>query len=153
MLFLPEKYLGSTVLLPVLAAAGLGYGAVTVLATVLLALRMTRRTYIALAAATVLLSAGLGVGWALGGVAGLATGAAAGALTATLVLALLAAPALPAGTLGSTARTVLVAAVLLVVLLLTAHLLVLWLICAAVGGLLALRPDLVRGLLHRRSRR
>jgi O-antigen/teichoic acid export membrane protein len=153
MLVLPEKYLGSTVLLPVLAAAGLGYGAVTVLATVLLALRMTRRTYIALAAATVLLSAGLGVGWALGGVAGLATGAAAGALTATLVLALLAAPALPAGTLGSTARTVLVAAVLLVVLLLTAHLLVLWLICAAVGGLLALRPDLVRGLLHRRSRR
>ena len=153
MLFLPDKYLGSTALLPVLAAAGLGYGAVTVLATVLLALRMTRRTYIALAAATVLLSAGLGVGWALGGVAGLATGAAAGALTATLVLALLAAPALPAGTLGSTARTVLVAAVLLVVLLLTAHLLVLWLICAAVGGLLALRPDLVRGLLHRRSRR
>ncbi|MDT0351223.1 lipopolysaccharide biosynthesis protein [Pseudonocardia charpentierae] len=153
MLFLPDKYLGSTVLLPVLAAAGLGYGAVTVLATVLLALRMTRRTYIALVAATVLLSAGLGVGWVLGGVAGLATGAAAGALTATLVLALLTAPALPAGTLGSTARTVLVAAVLLVVLLLTAHLLVLWLICAAVGGLLALRPDLVRGLLHRRPRR
>ena len=103
MLFLPEKYLGSTVLLPELAAAGLGYGAVTVLATVLLALRLTRRTYLALAAATVCLGAGLGVGWALDGVDGLAAGAAAGALTATLLLAILAAPALPPGTLGSTA--------------------------------------------------
>ena len=84
MLFLPEKYLGSTVLLPQLAAAGLGYGAITVLATVLLALRMTRRTYVALAAATVLLAAGLGVGWALHGVNGMAAGAAIGALSATL---------------------------------------------------------------------
>ena len=153
MLFLPEKYLGSTVLLPQLAAAGLGYGAVTVLATVLLALRMTRRTYVALAAATVLLAAGLGVGWALHGVNGMAAGAAIGALSATLVLAVLAAPALPRGTLGSTARTTLVAAVLLVVLLLTARIPVLWLVCAAVGGLLALRPDVVRRVLRRRSRR
>lgn len=153
MLFLPEKYLGSTALLPELAAAGLGYGAVTVLATVLLALRLTRRTYLALAAATVCLSAGLGVGWVLDGVDGLAAGAAAGALTATLLLAILAAPALPPGTLGSTARTTLIAAVLLVVLLLTAHLPVLWLACAAVGGLLALRPDLVRRAVARRSRR
>ena len=60
-----------------------------------------------------------------------------------MVLAVLAAPALPRGTLGSTMRTVLVAAVLLVVLLLTARIPVLWLVCATVGGLLALRPDLV----------
>jgi O-antigen/teichoic acid export membrane protein len=153
LLFLPEKYIGSTDLLPELAAAGLGYGAVTVLATVLLALRMTRRTYAALVAATVCLGAGLGVGWALNGVNGLAVGAAVGALTATLLLAMLAAPALPRGQLGSTARTLLIAAVLLVVLLLTAHLPALWLVCAAVGGLLALRPDLVRRALHRRSRR
>ena len=153
MLFLPDKYLGSTVLLPQLAAAGLGYGAMTVLATVLLALRMTRRTYVALVAATVLLGAGLGVGWALHGVNGMAVGAAVGALSATLVLAVLAAPALPHGTLGSTLRTALVAAVLLVVLLLTVHVPVLWLVCATVGGLLALRPDLVRRAVHRRSRR
>ena len=152
-LFLPDKYLGSTVLLPQLAAAGLGYGAITVLATVLLALRMTRRTYAALVAATVLLAAGLGVGWALHGVNGMAVGAAVGALSATLVLAVLAAPALPRGTLGSTMRTVLVAAVLLVVLLFTARIPVLWLVCATVGGLLALRPDLVRRAVHRKLRR
>jgi O-antigen/teichoic acid export membrane protein len=153
MLFLPDKYLGSTVLLPLLAAAGLGYGAITVLATVLLALRMTGRTYAALVAATVLLSAGLGVGWALDGVNGLAVGAAVGALSATLVLAVLAAPALPHGTLGSTVRTALVAVALLGVLLLTARIPVLWLVCAAVGGLLALRPDLVRRAVHRKPRR
>jgi hypothetical protein len=104
-------------------------------------------------AATVCLGAGLGVGWVLDGVNGLAAGAAVGALTATLLLAILAAPALPPGQLGSIARTMLIATVLLVVLLLTAHLPVLWLVCAAVGGLLALRPDLVRRALHRRSRR
>lgn len=153
MLFLPERYIGSTVLLPELAAAGLGYGAVTVLATVLLAVRMTRRTYVALAAATVCLGTGLGVGWALDEVSGLAAGAAVGALTATLLLAILAAPALPPGTFGSTARTTLIAAALLVVLLLTAHLPVLWLVCAGIGGLLALRPDLVRRAVARRSRR
>jgi len=101
----------------------------------------------------VLLGAGLGVGWALHGVNGMAIGAAIGALSATLVLAVLAAPALPRGTLGSTMRTVLVAAVLLVVLLLTAHVPVLWLVCSAVGSLIALRPDLVRRAMHRRSRR
>lgn len=148
-LFLPERYVGSNALLPALAGAGLGYGAVTVLATVLLALRMTRRTHVALAAATVLLATGLGVGWAAGGVAGLAVGAAAGALTATLVLALLAAPALPADSLSSTARAALVAAVLLVVLVLTASFPVLWLACAAVGGVLALRPDLLRKAVRR----
>jgi O-antigen/teichoic acid export membrane protein len=153
MLFLPEKYIGSTVLLPELAAAGLGYGAVTVLATVLLALRMTRRTYVALTAATVCLGGGLGVGWAVDEVNGLAVGAAVGALSATLLLAILTAPALPPGTFASTARTTLIAAVLLAVLLLTAHLPVLWLACAAVGGLLALRPDLVRKAVARRSRR
>ncbi|MDT7581062.1 MAG: hypothetical protein QOK35_2326 [Pseudonocardiales bacterium] len=149
MLFLPERYVGSTTLLPVLAAAGLGYGAVTVLATVLLALRMSRRTHVALAASTILLAAGLGVGWAMDGVAGLAVGAAAGALVATLVLALLAAPALSAEIVRSTARAALVAAVLLVVLLLTASIPVLWLACAAVGGVLALRPDLVRKVVRR----
>jgi len=110
---------------------------------------MTRRTHIALVASTVLLAAGLGVGWALDGVAGLAVGAATGALVATLVLALLAAPALSAEIVRSTARAALVAAVLLVVLLLTASIPVLWLACAAVGGVLALRPDLVRKVVRR----
>jgi len=43
--------------------------------------------------------------------------------------------------------------VLLVVLLLTARIPVLWLVCATVGGLLALRPDVASRVLRRRSRR
>ena len=149
LLVLPERYAASTALLPALAVAGLGYGAVTVLATVLLALRMTRRTHLALAGATACLAVGLGAGWAADGVTGLAIGAAAGALAATVLLALLAAPALPAGTAGATARTALVAAGLLGVLLLAARSPAVWLVCAAVGGLLALRPDLVRRVVGR----
>jgi O-antigen/teichoic acid export membrane protein len=75
MLFLPERYIESTALLPELAAAGLGYGAVTVLATVLLALQLTRRTYLSLVGSTVCIAAGLGLGWAADGVTGLAVGA------------------------------------------------------------------------------
>jgi O-antigen/teichoic acid export membrane protein len=151
MLFLPERYIESTALLPVLAAAGLGYGAVTVLATVLLALQLTRRTYLSLVGSTVCVAAGLGLGWAADGVTGLAVGAAVGALTATVLLALVSAPVLPPGTLGATARALLVAAVLFAVLLLTARVPVLWLVCAVTGSLLALRPDLVGRALHRRS--
>jgi O-antigen/teichoic acid export membrane protein len=153
MLFLPRQYIASTALLPWLAGAGLGYGSITVIATVLLALRMTRRTYLALAAATVLEGLGLGVGWAMNGVTGFAVGAAVGSLAATLVLCFLAAPAVPVGTFTATVRAILIAAGLLVVLLLTEHIPLLWLACAAVGGVLALRPDLVRTALHRKVRR
>jgi O-antigen/teichoic acid export membrane protein len=153
MLFLPRQYLEATALLPWLAAAGLGYGSITVIATVLLALRMTRRTYLALAGATVCLAAGLGVGWAVDGVTGFAVGAGVGALSATLLLCALAAPAAPDGTFRDTVKSVLVAAVLLVVLLLTERVPLLWLACAAIGGALALRPDLVRTALHRKVRR
>ncbi len=149
MLVLPQRYRDSTALLPELAAAGLGYGAITVLVTVLLARRMTRRTHLALAAATGLVTAGLGAGWAVDGVPGLAVGTAAGTLAAAVVLVLLAAPALPAGTVRDTARTALAAAVLLVVLLLAAPLPVFWTVCAAVGGLASLRPDLVRRAVRR----
>ena len=149
LLILPARYVGSTALLPQLAAAGLGYGTVTVLATVLLALRMTRRTHAALVAATGCLAAGLGFGWALDGVVGLANGAAAGALAATAVLTVLALPALPAGTVPGTLRTLAAAAALLVLLLLTARVPALWVACAAVGGLVALRPELPRRLVRR----
>ena len=149
LLVLPERYVAATGLLPELAAAGLGYGALTVLATVLLALRMTRRTHAALLVAVAAVGAGLGVGWALGGVTGLAVGAAAGALTATAVVALLAEPALPAGTPGATLRATAAAAVLLVVLLLAADVPLLWLACAAVGSLLALRPELLARAVRR----
>jgi hypothetical protein len=86
-------------------------------------------------------------------VTGFAVGAAVGSLAATLVLCALTAPAVPEGTFRDTVKSVLVAAVLLVVLLLTEHIPLLWLACAAIGGVLALRPDLVRTALHRRVRR
>jgi O-antigen/teichoic acid export membrane protein len=142
-LILPPAYVGSVRLLPALAVAGLGYGALTVLATVLLALRRTRRTRAGLLAATVAMTAGLGVGWVVAGVVGLAIGAAVGAAATTGVLAVLTAPVLPPGAAGDLARCVAIAAMLLGVLLVASSVPVLWLGCAAVGGLLALRPDLV----------
>jgi O-antigen/teichoic acid export membrane protein len=148
-LILPAEYVGSVRLLPALAVAGLGYGALTVLATVLLALRLHGRTRLGLAAATVAMTAGLGFGWAAGGVTGLAVGAAVGAVLATAVLGVLAAPVLPPGTARDLGRDVAVAVVLLAVLLLVAPVPLLWLGCAAVGGLLALRPDLVQRAVRR----
>jgi glycosyltransferase involved in cell wall biosynthesis/O-antigen/teichoic acid export membrane protein len=139
LLVLPADYAASLALAPWLAAAGLGYGAVTVLATVLLAVRRYARTRAALAVAVVALPAGLLAGWALGGVAGLAVGAAAGALAATAGMALIAAPVLPAGTGRATARDVALAAVLLAVAWLTRGVPVLWLAVAALAGLYVLR--------------
>ena len=143
-LILPAAYLGSVRLLPALAVAGLGYGALTVLATVLLALRLHGRTRLGLAAASASIAAGLGIGWAVDGVTGFAVGAAVGAVVATGVFGVLAARVFPSGTAGDLARGVGVAAVLLGVLSLVASIPLLWLACAAAGGVLALRPDLVR---------
>jgi O-antigen/teichoic acid export membrane protein len=143
-LVLPAAYVDSVRLLPALAVAGLGYGALTVLATVLLALRMHGRTRLGLVAATVAIAAGLGIGWAFDGVTGLAVGAAAGAVVATGALGVLAAPVLPSGTSGDVIRAVAVAAALLAVLFLVSSVPVLWLGCAAVGGIFALKPDLLR---------
>jgi glycosyltransferase involved in cell wall biosynthesis/O-antigen/teichoic acid export membrane protein len=139
LLVLPDEYAASLALAPWLAAAGLGYGAVTVLATVLLAVRSYTRTRVALAVAAVALPAGLLVGWALGGVGGLAVGAAVGALTATAGMAVIAAPVLPAGTGGATARDVALAAVLLALAWSTRGVPVLWLGVAVLAGLLVLR--------------
>jgi hypothetical protein len=111
---------------------------------VLLALRLHGRTRLGLVAATVAIAGGLGVGWALDGVTGLAVGAAVGAVIATGALGVLAAPVLPSGTTGDLLRSGAVAAILLGVLLMAAPIPLLWLACAAAGGLLALRPDLVR---------
>jgi glycosyltransferase involved in cell wall biosynthesis/O-antigen/teichoic acid export membrane protein len=136
---LPVEYAGSLALTPWLAAAGLGYGAVTVLATVLLAVRRYARTRAALAVAVVAMPTGLLVGWALGGVDGLAVGSAVGALVATAGMAVIAAPVLPAGTAWATARDVLAAAVLLALAWSTRGVWPAWLAVALLAGLLALR--------------
>ena len=139
LLVLPADYAASLALAPWLAAAGLGYGAVTVLSTVLLAVRRYARTRAALAVAVVALPAGLLTGWALGGVDGLAVGAAVGALAATAGMAVIAAPVLPAGTASATVRDGALAAVLLVLAWLTRGVPVLWLAVALLAGLLVLR--------------
>ncbi len=139
LLVLPAEYATALGLTPWLAAAGLGYGAMTVLATVLLALRHYRRTRAALAVAVVALPIGLLAGWALDGVHGLAAGAAVGALVATVGMAVIAAPVLPAGTGWATLRDVLAAGVLLGAAWLARPAPVLWLGVAAVAGLFVLR--------------
>jgi glycosyltransferase involved in cell wall biosynthesis/O-antigen/teichoic acid export membrane protein len=139
LLVLPADYAASLAVAPWLAAAGLGYGAVTVLATVLLAVRRYARTRAALAVAVVAMPTGLLVGWTLGGVEGLAVGAAVGALAATVGMAVIAAPVLPAGTGWATARDVLAATVLLALAWSTRGVWPAWLAVALLAGLLALR--------------
>ena len=141
LLVLPAEYAASLALAPWLAAAGLGYGAVTVLATVLLAVRRYARTRAALAVAVVALPAGLLTGWALGGVDGLAVGAAVGALAATAGMAVIAAQVLPAGTASATVRDGALAAVLLVPAWLTRGVPVLWLAVALLAGLFVVRAS------------
>lgn len=135
---LPAEYAPSVALAPWLAAAGLGYGGMTVLATVLLAVRRYARTRAALAVAVVALPAGLLAGWALGGVDGLAVGSAVGALAATAAMAVIAAPVLPTGTGWATARDVLAAAVLLALAWATRGIWPAWLAVAVLAGLVAL---------------
>lgn len=94
----PQKYHGSLGLLPWLAASGLGYAVLMVLATILLAMRAYRRCQIGLACACLLVIGGLWIGWQLNAVSGMAVGSAIGAVTAGLVLTLLARPVLASAT-------------------------------------------------------
>jgi len=97
-LVLPDRYAESLDMLPWLAAAGLGYATLTVLTTVLLALRAYRGCKLGLVASTLLVAGGLLIGWQAGGVFGFAAGSAIGSLLAAAVLAVIAFPLLPAGT-------------------------------------------------------
>lgn len=139
LLVLPARYSGSLSVLPWLALAGLGYGAVTVLAVALLALRAYRRSLLGLFVAVVALGAGLLGGWFADRTDGTAIGGALGAVAAATFLALLARPLLPtalAGPLGRLlAGSVLFAAVLFAVRPLPA----LWAAAVVVGGVVVLR--------------
>ncbi|RFU22377.1 hypothetical protein [Geodermatophilus marinus] len=95
LLVFPERYAGSLALLPVLAAAGIGYAALTTFTSVLLGLRAYRRCQAGLLAAVVLMPAGLLLGWQVDGIPGLATGVALAALLAAGALGVAAAPLLP----------------------------------------------------------
>ncbi|MGF6832633.1 O-antigen/teichoic acid export membrane protein [Paenarthrobacter sp. TE4293] len=144
---IPEKYHGSLELLPWLAAAGLGYAVLTVLATILLALRAYRRCQIGLAYACLLVVAGLWAGWHVAAVGGLAMGSAIGAVLAAVVLTLISWPVLSAlGPVRGVGRLVAGAGMLLLVLAVAGQLQpTVWLVLATVSGLAVLAHQ--RGLL------
>jgi hypothetical protein len=133
-LVLPERYVDALGMMPWLAAAGLGFATLTVLATVLLALRAYRRCQLGLLLACVLVTAGLLLGWEIAGVTGLAAGSAIGSLLAAGALALIAFPLLPTGTVRMTLRGLALTAVLLVVLGLARPQPILWLVVVVITG-------------------
>lgn len=137
-LVLPERYLPSVVLLPWLAISGLGYATLTVLSTVLLALRAYRRCQIGLVTAAVLVPSGLFLGWDLGSVPGIAIGCAVSALAAAVVLAIIAFPLLPQELGLMAARGFAGWAALAVGLSLAGRHPIVWLAIVSVAGLFAL---------------
>ncbi|MEG9247447.1 glycosyltransferase family 39 protein [Arthrobacter sp. Soc17.1.1.1] len=134
-MFLPEKYHASIALLPWLAGAGLGYAILTVLATILLALRAYRRCQLGLIAATVLLPAGMALGWTLDGVHGVAIGTAGAALASAAILAVIAIPLLPSSTGRMALRGLLAGAVLTLLLLVAGSVPLIWLLVVLMTGL------------------
>jgi O-antigen/teichoic acid export membrane protein len=139
LLVFPGRYAASLTLLPVLAAAGAGYAALTMLTTVMLGLRAYRRCQVGLLAAAVLLPSGMLLGWRIDGVPGLAVGAAVGAVSAAGVLWVVAAPLLPAQTPRRALGALLVAGALVGLLALAGHVPVLWICCVLVLGGAVLR--------------
>jgi O-antigen/teichoic acid export membrane protein len=139
LILLPERYADSLRLLPALAAAGVGYAALTMFATVLVALRAYRRCRVGLAMAVGVLSAGLLLGWEIGATPGLAVGTAVGSLAAAGALWLTAAPLLPEGTLSRAARALLTTGVVLGLLALARPLPVVWILGVVLLGGVVLR--------------
>jgi O-antigen/teichoic acid export membrane protein len=139
LLVIPERYAGSLRLLPALAVEGLGFAALTLFATVMVALRAYRRCQVGLLVAVVVMPAGIVFGWLLAGVPGVAIGVATAALAAAGGLWIAAAPLLPPGTLRRTARGLLLTAVLVAGLALARSLPFLWTVCAVLLGGIVLR--------------
>ncbi|MDL5155689.1 glycosyltransferase family 4 protein [Actinomycetospora termitidis] len=148
---LPERYLPSVALLPVLAVMGVGLGATTVLASLLLAVRARRALTVSLSLAVVALAVGLALG-ASGALAGLplvpddpagplAAGAASGALVGAVAVAVFGAAHRPRriapdpGLGRAAAVGVLYAAVVTVVLAAARSSVPLWLLAVVVLGL------------------
>ncbi|MFE4198245.1 glycosyltransferase family 39 protein [Paenarthrobacter sp. NPDC056912] len=139
-LIIPAKYHGSLELLPWLAAAGLGYAGLTVLATILLALRAYRRCQVGLACACVLVVGGLWTGWQLNAVSGMAIGSAIGAVLAAAAVTGISWPVLATvGPAKDAGRSMAGAAALLALLAVAAQLQPLvWLALAILSGLAVL---------------
>jgi hypothetical protein len=134
-LILPDRYRSSLDLLPWLAAAGLGYATVTVLATVLLALRAYRRCQVGLAVACFLILSGISAGWQLGGVAGLAIGCAIGSLLSAITLATISIHLLPPATGHAASRGLCAAGALTLLLALIGTFPLAWLVAVFSVGI------------------
>ncbi|WP_432393461.1 lipopolysaccharide biosynthesis protein [Pseudarthrobacter sp. L19] len=93
----PARYHDSLDLLPWLGLAGIGYAALTVFATVLLALKAYSRCKWGLVVASTLMTGGILLGWQLADVSGIAVGCAIGSVLAGSVLATMMSPFLPVG--------------------------------------------------------
>jgi O-antigen/teichoic acid export membrane protein len=133
-LVLPHRYYQALGTMPWLAAAGIGYATLTVLATILLGLKQYRRCQLGLIAAAVLIPIGILAGWHVGGVNGLAVGSALGALLSAGVLGLIALPHLPAGSLRTAIKGVLAGSVLTAILAAVSIFPVLWLVAVMILG-------------------
>ncbi len=138
LLVFPERYAGSLPLLPVLAAAGVGYAALTMFATVMLGLRAYRRCQGGLLAALVLMPAGMLLGWHVGGIPGLAAGVALAALVAAGVLWGTAAPLLPPRTPRRALHALLMGSAALGLLVAARPLPVLWIVAVLLLGVAVL---------------
>ncbi|MEX5301177.1 glycosyltransferase family 39 protein [Kocuria sabuli] len=137
-LVLPQRYHSSLGLLPWLAAAGLGYATMSVLATILLALRHYRRCQVGLLMAGLFVSGGIAVGWQVDGVSGLAVGSAVGSLIAAAVLVVIARPKLPPGKAGTIRGALIATAVLTGLLAMAAAVPLIWLLATTAAGVLVL---------------
>ncbi|WP_369131721.1 lipopolysaccharide biosynthesis protein [Modestobacter sp. I12A-02662] len=145
LLVFPERYADSLRLMPVLATAGVGFAAVTMFTTVLLALHAYRRAQGALLAAAGLLTAGTVFGWRIAEVPGLAVGVALGALTAAGVLWSTAGSLLPPGTLRRALLGLAAAGALTAVLAAARTLPAVWCVCVAIVAVVLLRELRSRG--------
>lgn len=158
-LVLPLRYHPSLELLPWLAVAGLGYAAMSVLATILLALRRYRRCQVGLVTTTFVIPAGILMGWQVNGVTGLALGSAVGSLFAAAAMAAIAGSMLPPSTARWTINGIVIVAILTVLLAVAAAVLPsLWPLLALVAGIVVLvlqRSDTsdMRRIMNRLARR
>jgi O-antigen/teichoic acid export membrane protein len=139
LLVFPERYAGSLALLPALAAAGVGYAALTMFTSVMLGMRAYRRCQVGLLAAVVLMPAALLLGWRVAGVPGLAMGVALAALLAAGALWAAAAPLLPPHTFRRALRALLATGVLVALLAVASSVPVLWVIAVLLLGGAVLR--------------
>lgn len=137
-LVLPDRYHSTLGLLPWLAAAGLGYATMSVLATILLALRCYRRCQLGLSMAGLFISAGIVIGWQVDGVSGLAVGSAVGSLVAAASLTVVARPKLPTGMARTSSGAFVAAAVLMGLLAAAAAVPALWLLATVISGVVVL---------------